>query len=222
MATLKNPNVQIPGGFVYYEPATRWSPPPFSSLDSIVNQLLAHRAGRPDLIQRLGWSMDRATVYQQVLQYQVLLCLQNGWSDYLTGGSEGAVPFQAPPPPSLIRRARNVVAGSQILVDWIQEGQPVVAQEVANRRGEICAACPKNGKGGLEAYFTVPVSNAIRHELERKQGMNLKTPSDDSVNVCTACSCPIPLKLWVPLENILPKLKPDQKAALDPSCWITK
>jgi hypothetical protein len=237
MASLKNPQLQIPGGFRFYVAATKWSPAPFSSLDSIVQQLVAHRRGRPDLVAKYGWSLDPAQVYQEVLSYQVAVCQQNGWTDYLLmGGSESAVPFPTPQP-SLLQKARAVVAGSEILVKWIQEGQPVVLQEVANRRAATCAVlqregrkdengnpipgCPKNGKGGLEAYFTVPVSNAIRHELERKKQMKLETPLDEQLNVCTACSCPLPLKVWIPLENIVGKLSADQKSALDEKCWIT-
>ena len=77
-----------------------------------------------------------------------------------------------------------------------------------------------NGKGGWEAYFTVPVSNAIRREMERKRTMKLGTPSDDKLGVCEACSCPLPLKTFLPVSNILSKIQPAQKAALHPQCWI--
>lgn len=222
MPVLKEVQKHIPGGFQFFVPQTNWKPAPFSSIDSIVQQLIQHRRGRPDLVAKLGWSLDPAQVTAEVTAYQVAVCVQNGWNDYLLGGSEGAVPFQPPTRHSLLQKVNAVGAGTRTLIDWIQEGQPTVAQEAASRRGEICAACPKNGKGGLEAYFTVPVSNAIRHELERKREMKLETPSDESLGVCEACTCPLALKIHLPLANILPKLLPDQKAALDPSCWITK
>ena len=238
MPSLREPQKSIPNGFVFWQPETKWAPTPFSSLDSITQQLIKHRQGRPDLVAKYGWSLDPAQVYQEVMAFNVAKCLQMGWTDYLLmGGSESAVPFPTPQP-SLLRRARNVAGGAEILVEWIQEGQPVVLQEVANRRAATCAVlqregrkdengnpipgCPKNGKGGLEAYFTVPVSNAIRHELERKKQMKLETPFDESLGTCTACSCPLKLKVFLPLENILPKLSAEQKAALDPYCWITK
>ena len=236
MPTLKEPQKSIPGGFQFFVPQTNWKPAPFSSIDSIVQQLIQHRRGRPDLVAKHGWSLDLAQVTAEVTAYQVAVCVQNGWNDYLLGGSEGAVPFQPPTRHSLLSKVRSVAGGAEILVNWMQEGQPTVSQEVANKRAFVCAelqregrkdengnpipGCPKNGKGGLEAYFTVPVSNAIRHELERKREMKLETPSDESLNVCTACSCPLKLKVWVPLPNILPNLTAEQKVALDSSCWI--
>ena len=219
MAQLKDPQKQIPGGYTFFEPSTKWSPAPFSSLDSIVTQLVQHRLGRPDLIAKNHWAVDPQTVLEEVKAYNVAVCERNGWTDYIMGSAE-TVPFQPPTRPSLLARARNVAAGADTLVEWIQEGQPVVDQATAETRSAICAACSKNGKGGLEAYFTVPVSNAIRRELERKQGMNLRTTHDEVLGVCTACSCPLPLKMWIPLSNILAKLPAESMKALDPSCWI--
>lgn len=87
-------------------------------------------------------------------------------------------------------------------------------------RAAVCVECPLNGKGGWESYFTVPVSNAIRRELERKRTMKLETQFDDRVGVCEACSCPLQLKIWLPIENILSKVQPAQFDALAPGCWI--
>lgn len=156
---------------------------------------------------------------QEVEQYNVAVCVRNGWSDYITGSFENVGPFpQIPPSP--LTRLRNVVAGEETLVEWYKEGQPLVTQEVANSRSDICIGCPHNGKGGWERFFTVPVSNAIRHELERKRNMKLETPNDEKLGTCEVCTCPLPLKLWLPLQNILDGLKPETKARLPSFCWI--
>ena len=227
MPSLKNPQLAIPGGFNFYVPQTKWQPAPFSSLDSITNQLIAHRKGRPDLVAQNNWSLDPAVVLQEVTQYQVAVCVRNGWNDYLLGGSEGTSFFPPTPPPSLRQKARNVVAGVETLVAWDEDGAPTVPQQLANRRAAICTGgddpakgCPMNGKGGLESYFTVPVANAIRTQLERKRSMKLETPMDDMLGVCTACDCPLSLKVWMPLENILKKMTQQSQAALSPQCWI--
>lgn len=227
MPSLKNPQLSIPGGFTFYVPQTKWQPTPFSSLDSITNQLIAHRKGRPDLVAQNGWSLDPAVVLQEVTQYQVAVCVRNNWNDYLLGGSESTAFFPPPTPPTLFQKARNVVAGKEAIVTWIEDGAPVVSQELANKRAGICTggddpskACPMNGKGGLERYFTVPVANAIRKQIERKKEMKLETPMDEMLGVCEACTCPLVLKPWMPLEYILKKLLPEQAAALSPQCWI--
>ena len=220
MPSLREPQKSIPNGFVFWQPETKWAPTPFSSLDSITQQLIKHRQGRPDLVAKYGWSLDPAQVYQEVMAFNVAKCLQMGWTDYLLmGGSESAVPFPTPQP-SPLRRARNVAGGAEILVEWIKDGAPTVAPELANARAEVCVACPLNGKGGWEAYFTVPVSNAIRRELERKRTMKLETPSDDKLGVCEACLCPLQLKIFLPIESIARKMAAAQFDALAPGCWI--
>src|SRR6266404_1410789 len=183
MPSLKNPQLQIPGGFQYYLPATKWSPAPFSSLDSITTQLIAHRQGRPDLVAQNGWSLDPAVVLKEVTEYQVAVCVRNGWSDYLLGGSEGTSFFPPHTPPTLFQKVKAVAAGVEAIVSWIDDGSPTVSQELANKRAAICTggddpskACPMNRKGGMESYFTVPGQNAIKAQLERKRAMKLETP----------------------------------------------
>jgi len=218
MATLKNEQLSIPGGFQYYVPDSKWSPAPFSSIDSITTQLIQHLQARPDIVAKHGWSLDPASVRRQVVAYQVALCVRNGWSDYILGGAE-TVPFPIPSR-SLFAKAKAVAAGVRTLVSWADDGAPTVLVTTANMRAEVCVACPLNGKGGLETYFTVPAQNAIKAQLERKRTMKLETPLDDRLGVCTACDCPLPLKIWLPLDHILAKMPAESKAALHPDCWI--
>jgi hypothetical protein len=226
MPTLKEPQKSIPGGFVFYVPETGWSPAPFSSLDSIMQQLIAHRKGQPYLCAKNGWPLDPAAVYQEVLAFNVAKCVQMGWNDYLIGGAE-TVPFPPPTPPR--QRLRNLAAGANTIVSWVEDGAPTVSQELANRRASVCHGgddpdkrCPLNGAGGFESYFTVPVANAIRAQIERKRSLKLETPGDDRLGVCTGCDCPLTLKIWMPMENILKKMSADTVTRLDPRCWILK
>jgi hypothetical protein len=50
--------------------------------------------------------------------------------------------------------------------------------------------------------------------------LELKTDYDDELKVCTACGCPMKGKVWARLEHILKHIPADDKAALDPGCWI--
>ena len=221
MPTLKEPQKQIPGGFSFYEPSTKWTPAPFSSLDSITQQLLSHRQGQPYLAQKNGWPMDRETIYQEVVQWNVAKCVAMGWTDYLIGGAEQPAPFTPPTHPPR-RVLRNVAGGLETLVEWISDGAEAVAPELANKRAATCAVCPKNKPGGWESFFTVPVSNAIRKALDKRKDYNLSTPSDDKLFVCEACLCPIPLKVHVPLVRILAKMSHVTIEELHESCWIRK
>jgi len=229
MPTLREPQKQIPGGYQYYIPETGWKPAPFSSLDSIVTQLIEHRKGQPYLTAKNGWSLDRGQVLAEVTAYNVAVCVQMGYNDYLIGGSEAIVPFPHTLP-NLLQKARRVAGGVETIVSWrVSDGAPTVSQELANKRASICTGgddpqkkCPMNGVGGLEAYFTVPAARVIRAEVEHKKQMKLETPSDEHLGVCTACDCPLILKVWMPLDNILSKMPAEVQAKLHPNCWILK
>jgi len=180
MASLKEPQKSIPGGFVFLQPETGWTPTPFSSLDSITQQLIQHRQGRPDIVAKNNLPTDPSTVRKEVESYNVAVCIRNGWTDYIVGGASEHVPFTPPPKRSLFQKLKGVAAGGETIVEWIQDGAPTVSVETATKRASICCGggdsekkCPKNGKGGLETYFTVPVSNAIRKQIERKNHMKL-------------------------------------------------
>jgi len=219
MATLKNVQSQIPGGFRFYVPATKFSAAPFSSIDSIVQQLISHRQGRPDLTAKFGWSLDPAIVRREVEDYQVQLCIQNGWRDYIVG-DEQSPPFQHQRVNPL-KKLGAVVGGSEVLVDWLADGAPAVVPELSSHRAGICSKCPMNGQGGWETWFTVAVSNAIRAAVAKAKQRNLTTPFDEQIGVCETCLCPLKLKVHLPIQNILEKIKPEVRAALHPGCWIT-
>lgn len=219
MAMLKNPQQQIPGGFVFFQPETRWSPAPFSSLDSITAQLMAHRQGRPDLVQKHHWPTAREQVYAEVMAFNIAHCQRMNWRDYLLGADENAVPF---PQRTLnpLQKLKNVAAGAEVLIEWIESGAEAVTSELANNRAQTCSTCPENKSGGWESWFTVPASNAIRKTMERRKDMKLETPFDDKLHVCSVCLCPLALKVHLKLEQILKNLPKETKGRLPPHCWI--
>lgn len=169
---------------------------------------------------RNNWSVDPAIVIQEVTAYNIALCQRNGWNEYLSGGGEGSVPFTIAPPPTVLQRAKNLAAGAAVSLDWIANDSEAVPQESANHRAEVCVKCPFNGKGGWERWFTIPISNAVHALIEKKNGMNLRTPLDDKLGVCEICTCPLEAKVWMKVDKILAKLQPDVKARLHPDCWI--
>jgi hypothetical protein len=132
--------------------------------------------------------------------------------------AEPATPFQR----SLPSRLKSVAAGGSVLVEWLRDGAEAVPKELATKRAAVCAECPKNGKGDFTRWFTVPVSEAIHAEIERKNQMRLSTPFDDRIEVCEACLCPLKLKVHMPINRIRDNLPAESHRDLDPSCWIPR
>ena len=234
---LTNRQKQIPNGYQFYDPVLKWRPLKWCSFDVICSGLRSARLANPGVTRANNLPTDPEAIANEVEAYNVAICQQMGYLDYITdapGGAPQAVPFPPPgfprdhrTPPvrrsATLQSARNVVAGSEVLVEWVASGAEAVPQEQANHRAETCARCPLNVAGDWTAIFTVPVSNAIRAALSAKGVMKLATPFDDRLGVCMACDCPMALKVWVPFEKFFGKMSQATKDALNrenPTCWI--
>lgn len=224
---LKNRQTQIPQGLSYLQPETSWRPDRWSSFDSIVAQVIAHRRGNPHLIEKNGWSVDPVTVANEVDNYNTRVCEQMGWFNFVEGGGPLPTPFPVPgtpqfhnPPHSLLQAVRNVVGGSLAIVDFVASRAEAVPDEQANARAATCSACPLNEKGDWLSTFTRPVAEAIRVKLQQRRGMNLSTPKDAELGVCGVCSCPIPLMIHFPLETKLEHMNKETHDRLPAHCWV--
>jgi hypothetical protein len=212
-----------PGGYRYFSPETNFSISPWISFEAAVAQIVAHRTANPYQCQKNGWSTDPATVANDLEQFNVHVCQQMGWKDWL---SEGGPDPGLPKAPSLLSRLHQsvqaVAAGVETIKEWDIEGGVLVAQQIAEDRANICSQCPKNGKGDLLAWFTVPAAELIKKQLEKRNERKIFTNKDPLLGICEACFCPMKLKVHCPTEIINAKLKPDQRAALWENCWILK
>jgi len=213
MPRLLNRQKQIPNGFKFYQPQTKWSPPAFASFDTIVTGLIANRQANP----QYNLPTDYNTVVEEVDAFNAEMCARMGWNSYITGAS--GPPLTAPRR-SPIQSVKAVAAGGETLVEWIRSGAEAVPADLSQKRASICAACPKNGQGGLTSIFTVPVSEAIREAIGQRRQWGLSTPNDDSLGVCDACFCPLKLKVHMPIDQIMVKLPATSKELLVPECWI--
>lgn len=233
MARLKDRNVFPPGGFRYFHPETNWAPTPWASFDSTAQQIIQHRLGNRYLMEKHGWSIDPAAVANELDTYNSRICQEMGWSKWIAEGTVGDAPPSFPQPRSLNRPSAGSVAGQnrlrtgiQTIAEWEIAGGRLVPQELAYARARTCAArpdgakCPKNGKGDLTRWFTVPAARLIQLQLESRNNMKIHTELDENLGVCEACSCPLKLKVHCPIEIILSKMPPEDKAQLDPGCWI--
>lgn len=239
MPWLKNRQTQIPNGLSFYQPQTGWTPRPHSSFQGIVEALIAHRKGNAYLAQKHGWSVDRKIVEDEVDQWNAAVCAANGWNDYITeagGGRPVRVPFTSqdqpfPFPP--FQQLKQLAVGGSVIVEWVASGEEAVPKEKAEARAAVCCAmlkdekgnpkaCPLNERGDWTRFFTIPASEAIRHEMSKRREWNLETSRDADLKVCTGCWCPLPLKVHMPIQRIISKMKPEQRGALHPQCWILK
>jgi hypothetical protein len=229
MAKLLSRQKQVPGGFRFSMPALKWNSTPWASFDSIVQSIISARNGNPHLTQKYGWATDVPSVEAELDDYNARICEMMGYADYITS-SAGAAPPPKPMPPqhspsqlnAVAEKARKIWAGVKTLNDWLDSGEPAVAQELSESRAATCAACPLNGKGDFETWFTKPASESIRKQLEKAHSMNLSTTHDAQIDVCTACLCPSRLKVHTPMKFITPHLKPEVIEALRGGnrCWI--
>lgn len=225
--------MQIPNGFKFVQPETGYQSSRFASFDKIVLSLIAHRQGRPDLVAKHGWALDYDTVAAEVERFNIQVCLQHGWTDYLEGGDAGGFlppKSKAPSPEELQQvsaaagRAKKIWSGIRTLQSWIESGALPVTKDKAASRAAICAACPKNTQGDFTSWFTKPAAGAIKSQLEKLQERKLSTIYDEQLNICEVCLCPLKLKVHTPIEYIKeqlaePVLK-DLQAA--PNCWIPR
>lgn len=216
---------QIPaGGWVWHEPSTGWwAPHPIAfTFDQQVQNIIKHRAANPAMVAKYKLSLDPAVVGQQLIQYQQ---------------KRGALPNDAPPkltPPPVspqlsggVRAAvdavKKMAAGASLLFEWEQSKLPPEPSEVAESRAAICVKCPKNENKKLTDWFTVPVANQISKKFERLHSLNLVTSQNAKLFTCSACLCPLALKVFTPKELIAKKTSENQKKELNienPKCWI--
>lgn len=225
MRRLRSRQMQLPGGLRYIQGETNWRSTPWASFDTIVSEVIAHRQSNPHIINSLGYSIDRNTVENEVEAWNVKMAESMGWLHFLEGGPEVPSterPFPPGQTPHLLNSLKNVAAGAELLVDWLESKENAERPEVASKRAEICSACPENGKGHLTSYFTLPVAYAIKREIQRRSDWKLSTPFDEQLNICEVCSCPLKLKVFAPLSLILQKISAETKSRLPAHCWIKK
>lgn len=233
MSRLRNRQLQIPGGFRFYQPQTKWQPPPFASFNTIVQGLISHRNANPALRDQHHWATDDATVEIEVDEFNARICEQAGWGDYVQAAIGGAAPPFFPVPNQIDQSklavaassVKKIWAGVRTLNDWLDSGDAPVPAEQSGARAGVCASCPKNVPGDFSNWFTRPASEAIRKQLERVKDRNLSTPNDEKLNVCDVCLCPMKLKVHTPLNFINAHLSQqivDELAAGNPACWIVR
>lgn len=228
MARLNNRQLQIPFGLKFYQPETRFNSRQ-GSFNNIVDQVVAMRKANPALAAKHNWNLEWEMVADEVDAFNAAICERMGWNTFINQPGAGVAPtpkFKALSPlaekqlSAAAEKVKKVWQGVKTLNDWIDSGTPPVAATLSQHRAEVCVACVLNGKGGLEEWFTKPAAAAIKLQISKLASRNLSTTVDDKLNVCTACLCPLKLKVHTPLPFITDHMSPATQSELDPKCWI--
>lgn len=226
MPRLRSRTEHPPYSFQFLQPETGQAQPIVGSFNHVVEQVMILRQANPFLAERHSWRTDVAGVEAEVDAYNTARCIAGGWLSFVVmDDANPPAPMYVMPEKknrTNVAAVRNVAAGVGVLLDWLGSGAKPVEQTLADSRAAICADCPKNDGGDWTAYFTKPIADKIRTQLEIRGDLQLRTPHDEKLTVCSACDCTLRLKVWTPLEHILDHTSEDTKTKLDPRCWITK
>jgi hypothetical protein len=116
---------------------------------------------------------------------------------------------------NLLDRASKYIHGITVLKDWIGDGGFSVDQHTAQSRTNKCLLCPMN-KPGLK--LADAVSGEIKKQMELKRDIQLRVIGEKALFTCEACLCPLPLKVWTPIQNIW--LDPEEYEHYWSDCWL--
>lgn len=230
---LANRQQSIPNGFKFYQPETNFDTDALPDLkgrsfDTIVRGVIRHRLGNSWLVTKHNWPTDYESVAAQVDEFNALRLSKNpAWSNFIVENEGGStqIPFSFQRPhkkPGVAAGASRVVAGVGVLLNWLGSGGRAVAKELAEKRATVCSTCPMNQPGDWTTFFTAPVAATLKLQLAMKNDLRLETSKDKELHVCSACSCPLSLKTWTPLNFILENTDEETMNRFDPRCWIVK
>lgn len=113
----------------------------------------------------------------------------------------------------------TVLTGVAALSDWLGQGGTPVPHAEAKRRAAICLACPLNQNQQKGMAFA---AIQFRRYVASKNQANLHIEGEESLKVCVGCNCYLPLKCWIPMENITPYLSEESMAKMREAkseCW---
>jgi len=226
-----------PGGWQYFDPKTgyRETKPTEHDRREAAQAIMAMRKNNPHIykggdltyeasLEALELFTARRLNNQGLSQFLVIaptpVALVKKKSVPVVAKAEGAEPAERSS--SWIDKIRKLGTGASTLRDWVGGGMKPVDQATAERRAKVCVACPLNKSGGLVNSITASIASAIHAQSELKNNLKLATPYDSKLNTCSACECPLPLKVWVPSETILNHTSKEVMLDLDKDCWIPK
>lgn len=218
------------GGWKFRQPQFgNWqNPMALVGFDASVKEIIKVRERNKALSLKHNLGTDYLTVANELIEYnRVIRGLP--LTDFIPkpnplwqSSRSAGVAVAADARPTWFKQLGRLGKGVLTLANWLgDDGVPVEAT-LSEQRAITCADCPKNAKGDLFSFFTKPASELIRRQLEERNALNLSTTQDEQLGICSACGCPLRLKVHVPLSFIRAHMSTEDTTKLDPRCWITK
>ncbi len=220
MANLKSRTKWIPGAFQCLIPEIGMKKPIAGSFSEAVNAFSKIVAKNPELAKKQNWPTD--------------IQGQEAWVDsynaqrMVAGGYFGFVDLEGSPPTYVGGMSRSgpgvvaaAVSGLAVYRELFSNQSVPVAREEAERRASVCVVCPQNRVGSLRDWFIETTAKGITDLFGIMKDLDLTTSVDAKLGTCVACRCPTRAKVFVGMDTINRHMKPEVRAKLDASCWIT-
>ena len=212
MPRLKSRTQNPPGGFIFSIPQAGVRENQSWSFNEAVDKYLAIARANP----RLRLPQDRATVENLIDEQNASrVGLIQGGQIYLAQGGV-APPFITPPP--AVAKLAGAINKAQLLKDMMESDPVGIA--LAGQRASVCVQCPMNRKADWKAILAAPAFALVRAMMAAKSVEGVTTQYDEKLETCSACDCPLAVKILYPIEMIKKHTTPEQLAKFHPSCWI--
>lgn len=226
---------EIPsGGWQFYQPETKWrAPTPISStLNQTVMLIVAMRRKNPAITAKFKLATNTEAVKSELLRFnrkRLGLSEESTPSPFQTfrrsssGGAGGAAGGRGVI--DSMSGFKRAAQGTAVVLDWLGSGANTVSQELAEKRAATCVQCQNNVPG---SWYTEAPAEIIKKAVEAwktmtgKVSFEFKTEQGDKLKSCDTCKCLLPLKVFVPMEHIIQKTRPDVMEELPSLCWIAR
>jgi len=198
MLKLIDPSTVPPGGFRYLcEETKTWIDAP--SMGELVNKATRHRTAN-----HLGTPEN----FREHIEAQMCSHMPPGTCKHEAGVAVSG---------SRRLTFHEVVAATKTLGAWFLKGTPKVSQGEAERRANICLACPMN-----QAFdgCTTCAEKDLRAAIVDFMGES-KTPYDAGLHSCSVCGCTLKAAIWFPLELLVKHADKEALKNAPSHCWKT-
>lgn len=151
---------------------------------------------------------ERPEDWKEQAEAQLCSSMPPGWCKYEDGGE----------PKAFINRRFNfgdAVNGTNVLIEFVAQGAPLVPQELAESRARTCAAC--------FALMQIPGCTScskFADMVARVSGAR-KTKADPILDskACGVCACSAQANVWIPVEVSKAGVTQEMMDLFPSHCW---